>query len=116
MNGRSLIDAGGVFLVIGGLVTAAYLATDANFGFILPALYQMNMAIGIFAAGLIVLSKPRLAPVGAGLGAFLAVDTFFLSYNDPLWALAAVVGAVLCLLGWGLSLFGSRSEAPTTTA
>jgi hypothetical protein len=116
MNGRDLIEAGGVFLVIGGFVTAAYLATEANFGFILPALYQINIAIGIFAASLIVFWKPRLAPVGAGLGAFLAVDTFFISFNDPLWALPSVVGAVLCLLGWGLTLFGNRSEAPTTAA
>lgn len=116
MDGRNLIDAGGVFLVIGGLVTAAYLTTEASFGFILPVLYQMNMAIGIFAGGLVVLSKPKLAPIGAGLGVLLAIDTFFFSYYDPLWALVTIVGAVLVLVGWTLTLFGRGTDRSTTAA
>jgi hypothetical protein len=114
MNGRSLIDAGGVLIVIGGLVTAGYLTTDASFGFILPVLYHINVTVGIFAGGLIALSKPKLAPVGAVLSGFLAIDTFLISYYDPLWALTTVVGAVVVLAGWGLVRFGSRSKQATT--
>jgi hypothetical protein len=97
------------------LVTAAYLATEASFGLVLPISYQMNMAVGILAGGLVALSKPKPAPVGAGVAAFLAFDTFFFSYYDPLWGLVTFVGAILCVAGWGLTLFGSRSETTRST-
>jgi hypothetical protein len=114
MNGRSLINVGGVCIVIGGLITAGYITTDASFGFILPVLYHINVTVGIFAGGLIALSKPKYAPVGAALSGFLAFDTFFISYYDPLWAAATLVGSVVVLAGWGLTHLSSRSQQPTT--
>ena len=97
MYPQRISEAGGTVLLVAGFVTIMYLLTDATFGFIVPILHLMNMAVGITALGLLALSKPRLAPL-AGAGAIgIAVDTFVFMWHDPLWALPTVVGGLLCL-------------------
>ncbi|MFD1585829.1 hypothetical protein ACFR9U_02450 [Halorientalis brevis] len=97
MQTRSITEAGGIVLVVAGFVTAAYLTQDVTFGFILPIIHVMNIAVGITGMGLLALMKPRLAPVAGAVGIGLAIDTFVFMYHDPLWALPALAGGTLCV-------------------
>lgn len=97
MSQQRVSEAGGVVLVVAGFITAMYLTQDVTFGFILPLLHVMNMAIGITGMGLLALAKPRLAPLAGVIAIGLAVDTFVFMWHDPMWALPAVAGGLLCV-------------------
>ena len=97
MYPQRITEAGGIVLVLAGFVTAAYLTQDVTFGFIVPIIHVMNIAVGITGMGLLALMKPRMAPLAGAVGIGLAVDTFVLMYHDPLWALPALAGGLLCV-------------------
>jgi ABC-type glucose/galactose transport system permease subunit len=99
MGSNRIVEAGGITLCLAGVVTAAYLTQDTNFGFIFPILHVMNMAIGMTIAGLVALMKPRLAPISGIIAAGIALEVFVSQFNDPLWAIPAIVGALLCIGG-----------------
>lgn len=108
MGSNTITDAGGIVLCLSGLTTAVFLTQDVTFGFILPILHVMNIAIGITAAGLVALSKPRMAPIAGVVAIGLALDTFLKMYHEPIWALPAIVGGVLCIAG----AVSSRVDVP----
>mgnify|MGYP006294763753 CR=1 FL=1 len=99
MVSNKLTEIGGIVLIFAGMLTVGYLTQDDRFGFIVPILFVMNMGVGIAGAGLLSLSKPRLAPVAGVVAVALSVTTFVLIWDAPLWMVPTIVGAGLCILG-----------------
>lgn len=97
MYPRRVSEAGGIVLVVAGFVSALFLTQDATFGFILPILYVMNIAVGITGMGLLALMKPRLAPVAGIIAIGLAIDCFLFMWHAPLWILPTAAGGILCI-------------------
>ncbi|WP_336002208.1 hypothetical protein [Halorientalis halophila] len=113
MVSNKLTEIGGVVLIVAGIVTVGYLTQNDRFGFIVPILFVMNMGIGISGAGLLALSKPKLAPVAGVVAIGLALTTFYVIWSAPLWAIPTVVGGVLCIIGSiSARLFEPRPSAP----
>jgi hypothetical protein len=96
MNPHSLVELGGLGLWVAAFSTGLYMVlNDFGFGFLLI----INVAIAFWAFGFLAFHRPDLSPVAGVAGIGLAIWAYVLVFTDPVWAIAGIVGGLLCIAG-----------------